>query len=187
MPRLVRFASSRAVAAAAVLAAPLLLSACAGMEFGQRKNVAAVDPLLDAKPYAVTISVEDIETQARWYRDKLGFSEVARQTADRNGLAYAILARNGYHIELVHDGRARSGVFRPDPPAHTTLFGVTQLVFETSDLNGLKAALEARGAAQTGGVQVGPDGARSVYLRDPEGNLVQFLQRPAPPQSAAAR
>jgi catechol 2,3-dioxygenase-like lactoylglutathione lyase family enzyme len=163
----------------------VLLAGCAGMEFGDRRQAVA-DPLLDAKPYAVTISVENIDEQARWYRETLGFSEVARQTGDRTGLAYAILERGGYHIELVHDGRARSGVFRPDPPAHTTLFGVTQLVFETTDLAGLKTALAARGATITGDVQQGKDGARSVFLRDPEGNLVQFLQRPTT-QAAAAR
>lgn len=163
----------------------VLLTGCAGMNFGDRQQATA-DPLLDAKPYAVTISVENIDEQARWYRDTLGFTEVARQVENRSGLAFAILERRGYHIELVHDGRARGGVFRPDPPAHTTLHGVTQLVFETSDLAGLKTALAARGGTITGDVQQGKDGARSVFLRDPEGNLVQFLQRPTT-QAAAAR
>lgn len=179
------FFHARLQAALTGAALLMLLTGCAGMSFGARQQAAA-DPLLDAKPYAVTISVENIDEQARWYRETLGFTEIARQLGDRNGLGYAILERRGYHIELVHDGRARSGVFRPDPPAHTTLFGVTQLVFETSDLAGLKTALAARGAILTGDVQQGPDGARSVYLRDPEGNLVQFLQRPTT-QAAAAR
>lgn len=183
MPSAVIHARLQALLTGAAMLA--ILTGCAGMQFAGRTPTPA-DPLLDAKPYAVTISVENIDEQARWYREKLGFSEIARQTGDRTGLAYAILERGGYHIELVHDGRARSGVFRPDPPAHTTLFGVTQLVFETSDLAGLKTALAARGATITGDVQQGQDGARSVYLRDPEGNLVQFLQRPTT-QAAAAR
>jgi catechol 2,3-dioxygenase-like lactoylglutathione lyase family enzyme len=162
-----------------------VLAGCVGPGSSGRVPVQA-DALLDAKPYAVTISVENLDEQARWYRDTLGFAEIARATADRNGLAYAILERRGYHIELVHDGRARGGVFRPDPPAHTSLFGMSQLVFETHDLNALQTALAARGAVMLGDVQLGKDGARSVYLRDPEGNLVQFLQRP-PTQAAASR
>ena len=87
------------------------------------------------------------------------------------------LEKNGFRGELIRDANARADALRPDPPAHTSRPGVSQFAFETDDLAAVRRALEARGVAITWEFENADLGVRFLFVRDPEGTLVQFLER----------
>lgn len=135
------------------------------------------DPIAATTPYSVTLSVSDIERAAAWYRDNLDFEEVQRKSYPEFSTDLVFLERGGFRVELIRDGNATSGEQRPDPPAHTSTFGVSQFAFETADLAAVRAALEERGVEITWAYENEDLGARFLFVRDPDGNLIQFLER----------
>jgi methylmalonyl-CoA/ethylmalonyl-CoA epimerase len=116
---------------------------------------------------------------ASWYKDKLGFKEAQRKNYPKFKTSLVFLELNGYRVELIKDGNAkgRSGLRRADPPAHTSVHGVSQFCFQTDDLKGVRAELEAKGVLIIFPFENADLGARFLFVRDPEGNLIQFLER----------
>lgn len=129
------------------------------------------------RPYAVTLSVTDLEGTARWYREKLGFQEVKRKSYPEFATSLVFLEKNGFQVELIRDENARADAPRPDPPAHTSRTGVSQFAFETDDLAAVRAALEARRVAIVWQFENADLGVRFLFVRDPEGTLIQFIER----------
>jgi catechol 2,3-dioxygenase-like lactoylglutathione lyase family enzyme len=87
------------------------------------------------------------------------------------------LELNGFRVELIKDDNAKPGTKHPDPPAHTAVTGVAQFCFQTDDLAGVQAQLEQRGVRILFPFQNEDLGVKFLFIRDPEGNLIQFLQR----------
>src|SRR5229473_7071713 len=109
-----------------------LATACASNHTGDHMERTA--SLLSIVPYAVTMSVQDIDASARWYVEKLGFREVQRENYPEFKTSLVFLELNGYRVELIQDGNATSGATRPDPPVHTAIYGISQFAFRTTDL-----------------------------------------------------
>ena len=127
-------------------------------------------------PHSVTLSVSDIERSAAWYSEKLGFEEVQRKSYPEFDTSLVFLEKSGYRIELIQDGKATDGNPRPDPPGHTVTFGISQFAFRTQDLEGIKADLERRQIPITWEFENAELGAKFLFIRDPDENLIQFLQ-----------
>jgi catechol 2,3-dioxygenase-like lactoylglutathione lyase family enzyme len=127
-------------------------------------------------PYAVTMSVQDIDASARWYVEKLGFREVQRKNYPEFKTSLVFLELNGYRVELIQDGNATSGATRPDPPAHTATYGISQFAFRTTDLSQVRAELVQRSVPIVWEFENSDLGARFLFIRDVNGNLIQFLQ-----------
>jgi hypothetical protein len=87
------------------------------------------------------------------------------------------MEKNGFRVELIKDGNAVSGVRRPDPPMHTTTHGVSQFAFESDDVAELKQELIESGVLITWEFENDELGVKFIFIRDPEDNLIQFLQR----------
>ncbi len=128
------------------------------------------------EPHAVTLSVPDIEEAVQWYSGKLGFQEVQRKEYPEFNLSLVFLELNDFQIELIRDGHASPGISRPDPPQHTSTFGISQITFRTSDLDTLKTALESRDVPIVWEFENLELGGRFIFIRDLNGNLIQFLQ-----------
>ncbi|HAA31439.1 MAG TPA: hypothetical protein DCE56_31670, partial [Cyanobacteria bacterium UBA8553] len=84
-------------------------------------NVSVANPnaLSTVQPYAVTISVPNLDEAANWYSERLGFREVQRKDYPELQTSLAFLELNGYRIELIENDNAQPNVARPAPPRHT--------------------------------------------------------------------
>jgi methylmalonyl-CoA/ethylmalonyl-CoA epimerase len=133
--------------------------------------------LSSLRPYAVTLSIADLEALANWYVTKLGFAVVQRKSYPEFNTAVVFLEKNGFRVELIKDGKAVTGVHRQDPPAHTAVHGISQFAFETADVAALKQELRERGVPITWEFANDELGVSFLFIRDLEGNLIQFLQR----------
>ena len=129
------------------------------------------------KPYSVTLSVYDVEATANWYVEKLGFKIVQRKSYPEFNTSLIFTEKNGFRVELIKDGNAASGTKRADPPAHTSIHGISQFAFETDDVLSLKQELLERDVPIAWEFENAELGVRFLFVRDPEGNLIQFLQR----------
>ncbi len=126
------------------------------------------------------VSVADLERSHRFYADVLGFTTVEDEFAfaehDLRGLV--LLNATGTRVELFCRKDSE-----PTGPHHqiesTRKQGWFQLALRVPDIDATFAAVVAAGAAPSLSPTTAPDGFSKVaFVRDPDGNLVEFLQRP---------
>jgi catechol 2,3-dioxygenase-like lactoylglutathione lyase family enzyme len=142
-------------------------------ESASMNNPSALSQVL---PHAVTMSVPDIEAGIKWYTEKLGFKVVKRKSYPEFQTALVFMELNGYNVELIQDGNAKPTVLRPDPPAHTSTYGITQFQFRTKDLAAVKKELIAKQIPIVWEFENQELGAKFLVIRDLNGNLIFFLQ-----------
>jgi catechol 2,3-dioxygenase-like lactoylglutathione lyase family enzyme len=129
------------------------------------------------------VSVADLERSERFYRDVLGFT-----TAEDR---FAFPEHDLRGVVLVNPQGARVELFErkdsvPTGPHHqiesTRRQGWFQFALAVPDIAGTFAAVVAAGAEPSLAPTTAPDGVSVVaFVRDPDGNLVEFLQRPVRP------
>jgi catechol 2,3-dioxygenase-like lactoylglutathione lyase family enzyme len=127
------------------------------------------------------ISVADLERSERFYREVLGFERVEDRFAfpehDLKGVV--LVNAQGARVELFE----RQGSVPAGLQHHiesTRRQGWFQYALAVPDIAQTFAAVTAAGAQATLAPTTAPDGASLVaFVRDPDGNLVEFLQRPA--------
>jgi catechol 2,3-dioxygenase-like lactoylglutathione lyase family enzyme len=129
------------------------------------------------------VSVADLERSERFYRDVLGFT-----TAEDR---FAFPEHDLRGVVLVNPQGARVELFErkdsvPTGPHHqiesTRRQGWFQFALAVPDITGTFAAVVAAGAEPSLAPTTAPDGVSLVaFVRDPDGNLVEFLQRPGSP------
>lgn len=140
-------------------------------------------PPADSQPlrlHHVTLFSPDHERLARWYRDMLGF-EIAGQVRTRRS--------DGVEVEII---RLRMGglwlnVSRvPDLARREQgreYAGWRHLAFGTGDVQRAWESLRERGAnvVGTGRLVFDPPGFAAAFVRDPDGNLIEFYADLRPP------
>jgi glyoxylase I family protein len=125
----------------------------------------------------VAISAADVERVARFYREVLGLPELSRATFPDGRLkSIWIGARSG--------GQSSDGFFAVEAgglgSAGRDGFFMVALSIDPADRERVRAALHARGA------HVERETDYTMYVRDPEGNLVglsHYPSRPGPSSS----
>jgi catechol 2,3-dioxygenase-like lactoylglutathione lyase family enzyme len=129
------------------------------------------------------VSVADLERSERFWREVLGFEMVEDRFAfPEHDLRGVVLVNvQGARVELFE---RRDSV--PTGPHHqiesTRRQGWFQFALAVPDIDATFAAVTAAGAEPTLPPTTAPDGVSLVaFVRDPDGNLVEFLQRPAEP------
>jgi catechol 2,3-dioxygenase-like lactoylglutathione lyase family enzyme len=127
------------------------------------------------------VSVADLQRSERFYRKVLGFDVVEdRFVFEQHELKGVVLTNTqGARVELFE----RKGS-QPTGPHHqiqsTRMQGWFQFALAVPDLDETFAAVVAAGAEPSLYPTTAPDGvSRVAFVRDPDGNLVEFLQRPA--------
>jgi methylmalonyl-CoA/ethylmalonyl-CoA epimerase len=155
------------VLSAAVVAAGIGGAACANTHAG----------LPNLRPYAFTMSVPNIQTAAKWYSDTLGFKVEQTKNYPEFKTKLAFLEREGFRIELIEDANAKPGLVRADAPAHTATHGFSQFIFQTSDLSVVKKTMADKGVPIHFEFENAELKIRIFFVRDPNGNLIAFLQR----------
>jgi methylmalonyl-CoA/ethylmalonyl-CoA epimerase len=133
--------------------------------------------LPNLRPYAFTMSVPNLQTTAKWYQDTLGFKVEQTKNYPEFKTKLAFLVREGFRIELIEDANAKPGLVRPDAPAHTATHGFAQFIFQTSDLSVVKKTMAAKGVPIHFEFENAELKIRIFFVRDPNGNLIAFLQR----------
>jgi glyoxylase I family protein len=138
------------------------------------------------------ITVSNLEQSLAFWRDLLGFelSHTAHQTGELareiTGIAGAELklavlkAPGGHKIELLEY------LGPPDRTKHTDLrpcdVGSVHVALTVNDLNAVLQRIVASGwktAGKPQTLQSGPNaGKRVVYVRDPDGTTIEFMQTP---------
>jgi catechol 2,3-dioxygenase-like lactoylglutathione lyase family enzyme len=138
------------------------------------------------------ITVSNLERSLAFWRDILGFelSHTAHQTGEMakeiTGVAGAELklavlkAPNGHKIELLEylgpsDRKGQASL----RPCDVGLVHVALLVDDLRPLLERIAALGWKAAGEPQTLQTGPNaGKRVVYVRDPDGTTIEFMQPP---------
>jgi methylmalonyl-CoA/ethylmalonyl-CoA epimerase len=132
---------------------------------------------LDIKPYAITMSVPNIETTIAWYERVLGFKLDQTKSYPEFKTRLAFLVREGFRVELIEDANAKPGVVRADAPAHTATHGYSQFMFQTRDLASIKRHMQAVNVPIHFEFENAELGIRIFFVRDPNQNLITFVQR----------
>ena len=138
------------------------------------------------------ITVSNLERALAFWRDVLGFepSHTAHQTGEMareiTGVAGAeiklavVKAPGGHKIELLEY------LAPPERKRHVDLrpcdVGFVHVAFVVEDLDAILRAIEASGwraAGKSQTLQLGPNaGKRVVYVRDPDGTTIEFMEQP---------
>lgn len=154
---------------------------------------------MSTAPFRITaadhtgITVSNLEQSLRFWRDVLGFelSHRAHHTGDLSAevtgvpgaeISIAVLKGYGHKIELLEY------LAPPDRKEHVDLkpcdVGSVHVAFTVDNLDAVLRAIassgwKAAGKPQT--LQSGPNvGKRVVYVRDPDGTTIEFMQPPKP-------
>lgn len=132
--------------------------------------------LATVKNLGVSIAVSNLEATARWYKEQLGFEEVLRREFPEFGTRIVFIETNGVRIELIEDKNWHR-VDRPDPPQHTSIQGVSQITFKVDDIQTAIARVKSRPIKIAWDLVVVKDiGFKEFFIRDNEGNIIQFLE-----------
>jgi len=133
---------------------------------------------LKLAPFMVGLSVADIDKTTNWYAETLGFKVTLDAPLGQTGGKLRWIEAGGQRIELLYLPNSTPGPERALPPAHGGVRGFTHLTMEVPDLDAAAASLAARGVKPAvAPVSIAPLKVRVLFLRDPEGNMVELLQR----------
>lgn len=126
--------------------------------------------------FMLGISVADIDKMTTWYADMLGFKVTRDLAMGQGGGKLRFLENGNERLELVYAPGSKPGEQKPMPPA-ASINGYVQLTMEVPDLDVARAALAAKGATPSAITPIPPLGIRVFFMRDPEGNIVELVQK----------
>jgi catechol 2,3-dioxygenase-like lactoylglutathione lyase family enzyme len=144
-------------------------------------------------------TVANIERSLAFWRDVLGFelSHRAHHTGDLASkvtgvpgaeILIAVLKAPGHKIELLEylaPADRKKGRARPCD------VGSAHIAFTVDDLDAVLGKIERYGWRPPGEAQTlktGPNaGKRVIYVRDPDGTTIEFMQQPPPSELSVAR
>jgi catechol 2,3-dioxygenase-like lactoylglutathione lyase family enzyme len=125
----------------------------------------------------VSITVTDVEKARDFYTRTLGLPEIPRPAFDFPGIWYSLGGELQLHI-ILNDELVRPAVERETITARYPHFALW-----TDDCDETARKIGELGLA-TRDVISGPTGLRQVFVKDPDGNMVEFI---GPSKKAGAR
>jgi catechol 2,3-dioxygenase-like lactoylglutathione lyase family enzyme len=125
----------------------------------------------------VSVTVTDVAKAREFYSQTLGLQEIPRPAFEFPGIWYSLGGDLQLHI-ILNDQLVRPAVERETIRAQYPHFALW-----TDDCDATAARIEARGLPCRD-VFSGPTGLRQVFVKDPDGNMVEFI---GPSQRAGAR
>ena len=117
----------------------------------------------------VAVVADDPEALAKWYCETLGFEMVE---ARKDSQTYFIGLAGGGVLEILPSNQAG----RTDPDARDA--GIRHIALSVEDFDAVHQGLGERGIAFAGPKLDLPDGTQMDFFPDPEGNLLQLINRP---------
>ena len=130
----------------------------------------------------IGLNVADLEAQAAWYERALGLTRTLPFAVPPIELTGVFLIDGtGIAIELLHRPGNVAGMVAPDPATAALTRGFGHFCLRVDDVDALYAQLLDCGAESAMAPQESPEpGVRFAYVRDPEGNLIEFHDRKHP-------
>ena len=114
--------------------------------------------------------VSDIETAVGFYTKKLGFKLLSVDVSEQHRIKYAFLDLNGAKIELLED--LNGSFIKPDIKEPFC----PHYCIEVDDMNAAVNQLKANGIEIVSGPSACVDGEILVYFKDPDGNVIEYIQ-----------
>lgn len=129
----------------------------------------------------VGLTVADLPAMTRWYCSALDLTvqlEFALDDVDFRGTM--LLSPTGYRIELLHRPGSVPGLRAANPVEAALTRGFGHVALDVADVDSAYDALVAVGATDRMSPRPSPEpGVRMAYVADPEGNLIELLDRTA--------
>ncbi len=117
------------------------------------------------------LKVHDLERSLTFYRDTLGFEEMMRITYPETGKLMLVYLRvtDRQYVELFPNGQ---GTVAPDEDT-TSMHHVCLQVDSIADV---AASLKKLGVPLFRDAKLGLDGNNQCWIKDPDGNRIEFMQ-----------
>ncbi|WP_374455372.1 VOC family protein [Nocardioides sp.] len=127
----------------------------------------------------VGLTVADLPAMTRWYCDALGLEIEFQFTLDHVDFRGAMLrSPSGFRIELLHRPGSVAGLQAAEPVEAALTRGFGHVAFDVPVVDEAYHALLAAGATERMSPRPSPEpGVRMAYVADPEGNLIELLDR----------
>jgi lactoylglutathione lyase len=128
----------------------------------------------------VGLNVADLVAAESWYAEAFGYERefVARLDALELAIVMLIHPGRGDRLELLHRPGSAPGLRAPDPPAAVLTQGFGHIAFDVLGVDAAYDRLVALGARPVMTPRPSPEpGVRMAFVADPEGNLVELLDR----------
>ncbi|CAN5342921.1 VOC family protein [soil metagenome] len=130
----------------------------------------------------VGLSVADLDAQASWYAAAFGLEQstpFAIESLELRGTF--LVAPGGLAIELLERRGSRPGIQARDQAEALLTRGYGHLCLRVDDVDALHARLLDHGATERMPPGPAPEpGVRMSFVGDPEGNLIELLDRGGP-------
>ena len=129
----------------------------------------------------VGLNVADLPAMVAWYTEaldlKVEFEFSLPQFAFRGTM---LASRDGHRIELLARDGSRPGLQAGSPVEAALTRGYSHFALDVADVDASYAALIETGATDRMSPRPSPEpGVRMAYVADPEGNLIELLDRTA--------
>ena len=129
----------------------------------------------------VGLTVADLDAMTQWYCDALDLTVELEFALDDVDLRGAMLrSPTGYRIELLARPGSVVGLQAASPVEAALTRGFGHVAFDVAVVDEAYDALVAAGATDRMSPRPSPEpGVRMAYVADPEGNLIELLDRTA--------
>ena len=127
----------------------------------------------------IGLNVGDLAAMMRWYCDALDLEVEFEFTLPDVAFSGAMLtSRHGYRVELLHRDGDHAGM-QPSSPVDAALTrGYGHFALDVADVDAAYEELIAAGSGDRMSPRPSPEpGVRMAYVADPEGNLIELLDR----------
>ena len=128
----------------------------------------------------VGLNVANLAASQRWYAAAFGYVTelVARVDAIDLDIVMLVHPEHGDRLELLHRARSRPGLRAANPAEAALTHGLGHVAFDVQGLGPTFDRLLGLGARAVMEPQPSPEaGVRMAFVADPEGNLVELLDR----------
>ncbi|HZA04487.1 MAG TPA: VOC family protein [Propionibacteriaceae bacterium] len=129
----------------------------------------------------VGLNVADLAAMVAWYAEALDLKVEFEFALPEFAFTGAMLiSPEGYRVELLHRDGSSPGLQAGSPVDAALTRGYSHFALDVADVVASHAALLAAGAADRMSPRPSPEpGVRMAYVADPEGNLIELLDRTA--------
>jgi catechol 2,3-dioxygenase-like lactoylglutathione lyase family enzyme len=127
----------------------------------------------------VGLSIEDLDAMVPWYESALGLRPVHRFDLPEGARGAMMEHPSGtYRVELLEHPESAAGIRDAEPGVALQTRGYGHFALLVEDLESTHEELTAAGARSVWGPRDAPEpGVRIAFLHDPEGNLIELLER----------